>query len=79
MIEHHDVAELLVAAEVIEMRVRVDDGHRQRRQLLDERLRIADSAAGVDEYGLGLAHEQVQNRVLVMARLHDGIEIIGEL
>ena len=26
-----------------------------------------------------LANEQVQNGVLVMARLHDGIEIIGDL
>lgn len=38
-----------------------------------------DAAAGVDKNGATIADEQVQHRVLVMARLHDGIEIIGDL
>lgn len=79
MIEDHDLIEEMIAAEMIEMRMRIDDGHRQGRQLLDDSLRIADAAAGIDEDGAIVAQEQVQDGMLVMARLHDGIEIIGDL
>ena len=49
------------------------------RQLLDDHLRIADAAAGIDENGMVSPISRFRHRVLVMARLHDGIEIIGDL
>src|SRR5437016_4310691 len=77
MIEHHDIAELIIAAEMIQMRVRVDHGDGMLGQRLDDSPQISNAAASIDEHGMPV-DEQVQYGMLIMARFRDGIEIIAD-
>ena len=79
MIKHHDVAELVIAAEMIQMSVRVDHRHGMAGQQLNGPPQIANAATSVDEYGVLIANEQVEHGMLIVARFRDGIEIVAEL
>lgn len=49
--------------------MRVDHGDRQWCQLLDNTAQVSNAAAGVDQYGMVAAEHQIDDGVLVMARL----------
>ena len=76
MIKHHDIAELVVAAEMIQMRVRVDHGHGMAGQQFNDPPQISNAAASVNEYRMLVANEQVEYGMLIVAWLRDGIEIV---
>jgi hypothetical protein len=79
MIKHHDIAELVVAAEMIQMSMRVDHGHGMASQQLNGSPQISNAATRVNEYGVLVANEQVEYGMLIVARFRDGIEIVADL
>ena len=79
MIKHHDIAELVVAAEMIQMRVSVDHGHGMVGQQLNGSPQISNAATRVDEHSMLVANEQVKHGMLIVPRFRDGIEIVADL
>ena len=79
MIEHGDVAELTVAAEMIEMGMGVDDDHRFIGNLLDGLPQVADATTRIDEGRPVLADDQIDDRSLVVTRLVESKEIRRDL
>lgn len=75
VIEHGYVVELVVAAQVINVGVRVDDEDRQVRQRIDHASQIPDPAARVDEGGTLFAQEKTGDRLLEVPGLVDCEEI----
>ena len=69
MIEHRDVGDLMVAAEMIQMRVRVDDRDRQGCQSFDNAAQVSNAAAGVDEDRTAAPEQQINDGVLEVTRL----------
>ncbi len=78
MIKHHDIAELFVAAEMVQMRVRVDHGHGMAGQQLNGAPQISNAATRVDEHNMLVANEQVEYGMLIVPRFRDGIEIVAD-
>ena len=79
MIKHHDIAELAVAAKMIQMRVSVDHSHGMAGQQLNGSPQISNAATRVNEYGVFVANEQVDYGMLIVPRFRDGIEIVADL
>lgn len=68
MIKHYDIAELAVAAEMIQMRMRIDHSHGMACQQFDDPPQISNAASGIDEHRVLVAYEQIKDGMLELAR-----------
>ena len=79
MIKDHDVGKAVVSTEVIKMGMRIDNGDGQVGDLPHHCRNISDAAARINQNGMIIPEQQVNNRMFIVARLRQGVEPICDL
>src|SRR6516162_3698383 len=79
VIEHGDLVELAVTAQMIEMGMCVNDYHWFVGYLFDSLTKVANSASRVDQGCLLLADHQVDDGTFIVPRLVENKQIVGNL
>lgn len=78
-VDRVDGGEFRVAADVVEVGVRVEHDDRKGSETPDDGADFADAEAGVEQEGALVAEDEIGEDLLILARLVEGVDAAGQL